>query len=283
LDRTGLLIWHFLDKRLSLRFALVSSKADKASSLMAQVLIKEYGFKESGNFQNSKFFLRNEDALVFSGKDVLQMNDLDFSPEAYIFLSRHASQSGTPTITSHFPGNVGEDTSHGGKARELAWTYPSLQKCFMQSVWKLKDEAWPYDIVVESTHHGPTSLKRPVLFVELGSTEKEWTDLHGASVLCKALSATLDNFNKAKKIGIGLGGSHYSEKFTKLLVEGDTALAGFISKHNLPNVREDTIDSLINKSCEKITVAYLDWKGLGQEKQRIIKILERENLNVIKL
>ena len=261
----------------------MSSKADKASSLMAQVLTEEYGFKESENFKNSQIFVRNEDALVFSGKDVLQIDDLDFSPEAYIFLSRHFSQSGTPTITSHFPGNIGEDTSHGGRARELAWTYPSLQKCFMQSVWKLKDEARPYDIVIESTHHGPTSVDRPVLFVELGSTEKEWTDLHGASVVCKALSATLDNFKKSTKIGIGLGGSHYSEKFTRLLAEGDAALAGFISKHNLPNVTEDTIDSLVSRSCEEITEAYLDWKGMGQEKQRIIEILERKNLNVIKL
>ena len=267
-----------------MRFALVSSKADKASSLAARVLIKEYGFRESRNFQNGQIFARNDDVLLFSGKDVLYIDSLDvLSPEAYIFLSRHVSQSGTPTITSHFPGNTGDDSSHGGKARELAWTYPSLQKCFMQNVWKLRDEARPYDIVIESTHHGPTSLERPVLFVELGSTEKQWTDLHGASVLCKALAGTLDNFNKSKKIGIGFGGLHYSEKFTKLLVQGDAALGGFISRHNLPNVGEGTVDSLINKSCEKITEAYIDWKGMGQERQRIIQILERKNLNIIRL
>jgi len=252
---------------------------------MAQVLVKDYGFRDSGkNFKSNPILIRNDDALLFSEKDVLYIDDLDvFSPKAHIFLSRHASQSATPTITSHFPGNIGEDASHGGKVRELACTYPSLQKCFMQNLWKLKDEAKPYDIVIESTHHGPTSLKKPVLFVELGSTEKEWTDLHGASIICKTLAATLDNFSKARRIGIGVGGLHYSEKFTKLLTETDVALAGFISKHNLQDVTEDTIDSLISKSCEKITEVYLDWKGLGQDKQRILQILEAKNLNIIKL
>ena len=268
-----------------MRFALVSSKVDKASTLMAQVLITDYGFRETGKkFKNNQILIRNDDVLLFSEKDVLYIDDLDvFSPEAYIFLSRHASQSATPTITSHFPGNIGEDTFHGGKARELACTYPSLQKCFMQNLWKLKDDVKSYDIVIESTHHGPTSLKRPVLFAELGSTAEEWTDLQAASIICKALAATLDSFSRAKRIGIGLGGLHYSEKFTSLLVEDDVALAGFISKHNLPNVMEDTIDSLINKSCEEITEAYLDWKGLGHEKRRIIQILEAKNLNLTKL
>jgi len=266
-----------------LRFALVSSKADKASSLMADILIKGYGFRESGNFQNLPLFARNDDLLIFSPKDLLYIDELEFSPEAYIFLSRHASASGTPTITSHFPGNVGDDISHGGRARELAWTNPSLQKRFMQNLWKIREEAKPYDIIIESTHHGPTSLQKPVLFAELGSTEKEWTDTHGASVICKALAATLDNFSRADKIGISLGGLHYSEKFTRLLAETDVALAGFISRHNLQNVAEDTIDSLLAKSCEKITYAYLDWKGMGQEKQRILKILESKNLSIVKL
>lgn len=271
---------------MHLRFALVSSKADKASSLMAHILTKDYGFSISGrDFQGNDIFARNDDILLFSSKDVLHINDLDdvFLPEGYIFLSRHASQSRTPTITSHFPGNVSEDASHGGKPRELAWTLPSLQKCFMQNLWKLRKEAKPYQIVIEATHHGPTSLKRPVLFVELGSTEKEWTDPHGASLLCKALIETLDNFAKAKKVGIGLGGLHYSDKFTKLLVESDAAITGSISKHSLAYVSEDTIEQMTQKSVEKVTEAYLDWKGLGAEKQRILQILERKNLQVVKI
>jgi D-aminoacyl-tRNA deacylase len=268
---------------LSLRFAIISSKVDKASSLMADILVKEHGFRESGDFSNP-VFARNDDLLLFSSKDLLHMDDIDaLSPEAYIFLSRHASQSGTPTITSHFPGTVGDDVTHGGRARELAWTYPSLQKCFMQNLWKIREQAGPYDIVIESTHHGPTSMKKPVLFAELGSTEKEWTDPHGASVVCRALAATLDNFSRAGKIGICLGGLHYSEKFTRILAETDIALAGFISKHNLQHVREDTIDSLIAKSCEKVTNAYLDWKGLGQEKHRILQIVEAKNLKMVRV
>jgi D-aminoacyl-tRNA deacylase len=267
------------------RFALVSSKLDKASSMMAYLLTKDYGFQEYKKFQGNPVFTRQNDILLFSEKDVLYIDYLDssFSPEAYIFLSRHASQSGTPTITSHFPGNLGDDVSHGGRANEFAFTYPSLQKCFIYEIWKMKKEAEPYEIILEATHHGPTSLQKPVLFIEIGSTEKEWTDSYVASLVCKALISTLDNFRNANIVGIGLGGMHYSKKFTKLLVGGDAALAGIVSKYNLPKVTEETIEQFLAKSVEKITHAYLDWKGLGPDKQRILQILEQKNLKQVRL
>ncbi len=267
------------------RFALVSSKSDKASSSMASMLIKDYGFQEYGKFQGNPVFTRENDILLLSEKDVLRIDDLDhsFSPEAYVFLSRHASQSGTPTITSHFPGNFSDDVSHGGRASELAFTYPSLQKCFIQEIWKIRREAEPYQIILEATHHGPTSLRRPVLFVEIGSTEKEWTDSRAASLVCKALISTLNNFRNAHTIGIGLGGMHYSEKFTGLLAEGDAALAGIVSKYNLPKVTGEMVEQILAKSMEKITHAYLDWKGLGPDKQRILQILEQKNLKQVRL
>lgn len=267
------------------RFALVSSKLDKASSLMAYLLTKDYGFQEYEKFQGNPVSNRQNDILLFSEKDVLYIDDLDssFSPEAYIFLSRHASQSGTPTITSHFPGNFSDDVSRGGRANEFSFTYPSLQKCFIYEICKIRKEAEPYEIILEATHHGPTSLQKPVLFIEIGSTEKEWTDLHVASIVCKALISTLDNFRKAHMIGIGLGGMHYSEKFTKLLAEGDAALAGIVSKYNLSKVTEETIEQFLAKSVEKITHAYLDWKSLGPDKQRILQILEQKNLKQVRL
>lgn len=268
------------------RFCLVSSKQDKASSQMALSLAKDYDFRETGQvFQDTPVLGRREDIIVFSQKDVLRIDDLDsfFSPKAYIFLSRHYSQSGKPTITSHFPGNFSDDVSRGGKAGELAWTYPSLQKSFMHNLWSLRKEARPYDIVIESTHHGPTSLIKPVLFVEVGSTEKEWTDGRAISILCRALIASVDKFEVASRIGIGLGGLHYSEKFTKLLVDEDVALAAVISKHNLSYVTEGTVEQLCTKSTERVTEAYLDWKGLGTEKQRIVEILQRRSLRITKI
>ena len=108
-------------------------------------------------------------------------------------------------------------------------------------------------------------------------------DSRAASLVCNALISTLDNFRNASTIGIGLGGMHYSEKFTELLAEYNVALAGVVSKHNLPKVTEETIVQFLARSTEKITHAYLDSKGLGPDKQRILQILERKNLEQVLL
>ncbi|GBC74463.1 hypothetical protein HRbin05_00504 [archaeon HR05] len=204
--------------------------------------------------------------------------------DCYIFLSRHRSKSNKPTLTCHSTGNFSHAVM-GGNARELAYTYPSLQKCYMLNLYSNRGKVPNYDIVIEATHHGPTSLAKPVLFIEIGSSEREWSDMDAISVTCESLLSSIVNFKEyGRKVGIALGGTHYPEKFTNLLIDSDIALASVASKHNLKHVDELMLRQMIAKSIEPVRYIILDWKGLGSEKDRIVNLANSvEGMEVIRV
>jgi D-aminoacyl-tRNA deacylase len=205
------------------------------------------------------------------------------SATAFIFLSKHKSESKIPTLTCHCTGNFGENP-YGGNKREIAISYPSLQKRYLQALYSARQRVSAYDIVIEATHHGPTSLQKPVLFAELGSSEEQWVDTNAASVICDVLLQLLGNgFDPCKKVGIAMGGTHYPIKFSRMLLESEYGLAAVASKHNLEAVDREMMDQMLAKSVEKVDSIVLDSKGLGNQKDRIIKMAEDTGLEVTKV
>jgi D-aminoacyl-tRNA deacylase len=204
--------------------------------------------------------------------------------DVFIFLSKHRSQSFVPTLTCHFTGNFSADASYGGNPRQIAISYPSLQKGYLKAITAARQKVPGYEVIIEATHHGPTSLNKPVLFIELGSSEKQWADENAAAVICDALLDILDNgFERSDKVGIALGGTHYPKKFNNLLLESKFALGAVASKHNLESIDQEMLNQMIEKSIEKVTHVVLDSKGLGRQKDRILKMLEKTPLELYKV
>ncbi|NWG09777.1 MAG: hypothetical protein HXX80_05685 [Nitrososphaerales archaeon] len=267
-------------------FAMFSFSEDIASMNMAKRLIENFGFRESNKeFDGSPAFLKDNLRLIRVKTDLIFADYIDdfFPADAYIFLSRHKSESELPCLTAHFPGNFSDDNSYGGRARELAYTYPSLHKEFMIRLWQTRDLVPNYQIVTEPMHHGPTSLGKPVIFIEIGSTEKEWRDVKAGEIVVKALMDTINAMSRWSKVGIGFGGTHYSEKFTKFLIESEFALGAIAPKYALQFVDDEMLGQMVEKCSQKVDHAVLDWKGLGKEKQRIIELVEGANLKVVKI
>jgi D-aminoacyl-tRNA deacylase len=183
-------------------------------------------------------------------------------------------------LTSHFTGNFNK-AEFGGNARELAYAYPSLQKCYMSNL--SEHHLDNYQIIIEATHHGPTSLEKPLLFIEIGSSIEEWNDINAITIVCDTLMNTLKDLKKSKKVGIGLGGTHYPSKFNRLLIEQEYALGHIMPKYALPFIDHSIIDEMINKSIESIDYIILDWKGLGREKEKIKSLLNYYDLEVIRV
>ena len=144
-----------------------------------------------------------------------------------------------------------------------------------------------YEITIEATHHGPTSLKKPTLFIEIGSTAKQWVDKHAASTVCDSLISLLTrkkNTNtNCKSVGIALGGTHYPTKFNQLLLESDFGLAAIAAKHNLTTIDESMMQQMISKSVEKVTHVIVDRKGLGKEKHRIMQLVDEKDLQLLEV
>src|SRR5215204_2339919 len=229
----------------------------------------------------------NVQLYIFPGSllTLENIDDLYSDASMFIFLSKHRSHSCIPTLTCHFTGNFSADNSYGGNPRQIAISYPSLQKGYLKAITAAARKKVPeYEVIIEATHHGPTSLNKPVLFVELGSSEKQWADENAAAVVCDTLLDILHKgFERCQKVGIALGGTHYPKKFNKLLLESKFGLAAVASKHNLKPIDDAMLKQMVEKSVEKVTHIVLDNKGLGREKDRILKIVEKTPLELYKI
>jgi D-aminoacyl-tRNA deacylase len=262
-------------------YVLVASSQDLAGATMTSYLKSHKGFAGDGRSP------RHKNAQLYVTPDsLLTLESLDKEyPDAssFIFLSKHRSDSQIPTLTCHCTGNFA-DNPYGGSQKEIAISYPSLQKGYLKAITAARHRVPEYDVIIEATHHGPTSLKKPVLFVELGSSEKQWGDGNAAGAICDTLLGMLDSgIEPCKKVGVALGGTHYPSKFNKLLLESEFGLAAVASKHNLEAIDEQMLDQMIAKSVEKATHIVVDSKGLGSQKDRILKMAEKTGLEIYKV
>lgn len=268
-------------------YALVASEKDLASKTMLNYLINNKGFKAIENRPDifeSKIYKNVR--LYESKHELLSLNHINSyiqGSKALIFLSKHESANKIPTLTCHSTGNF-SDNRYGGNPKELGLSYPSLQKHLITGINSKKSLVSDYEISIEATHHGPTSLQYPILFVEIGSTYIQWTDANAASVVCDIiLETTTTGFRNCIKIGIGLGGSHYPVKFNKLLLESEYGLATIAAKYNLSFIDYSMLEQMSSKSVEKVTHIVVDKKGLGKERSRIMSLIKQFDLEILSL
>lgn len=206
-----------------------------------------------------------------------------FNPQAYVFLSRHSAESGIPSLTAHTTGNFSENAELGGRGMELGRSNPDLLKNYMIAISGRRHEVPAYEVTVEATHHGPTSLLKPVLFVEIGSTERNWGDGKAAATVTSALVESLEEPRHWESAAVCFGGTHYPSKFNRLILESDVAVAFVVPKYELGNVNEAMLGQMLQKSTTPVSRAVLDWKGLGQHKESISRVVDKFGLGVTRV
>lgn len=269
------------------QYILVASSQDFAGRTLSCYLRSEQGFSAEGRQSDGAGQSFSSPAhrgarLYVADASLLTLETLDATfpdAKAFVFLSKHRSDSEIPTLTCHCTGNFA-DAPFGGNPKEIAISLPSLQKAYLQAITGAGVPG--YDVIIEATHHGPTSLKKPVLFVELGSSEKQWADRSAAKAMCDSLLGAL-HFAPCKKVGIAIGGTHYPTKFNRLLLEPEFGLAAVASKHALAAINDAMLAQMVEKSAENVTHVILDAKGLGSHKDRITAMAERTGLAVLKV
>jgi D-aminoacyl-tRNA deacylase len=87
---------------------------------------------------------------------------------------------------------------------------------------------------------------------------------------------------KASPIAICFGGTHYPDKFTNELLEGIYSLGTVVPNHALDNIDDNLFFEIVQKN-QMATAALLDWGGLGPNKQKILELLKKTQLEVIRL
>jgi D-aminoacyl-tRNA deacylase len=234
----------------------------------------------------------NKDGEIYRGKDfdlliiptpAISADWLEekYSYDSFVFLSKHAAESDVLALTCHSTGNF-SDAKFGGKNRQVAIPYPEFQKSYLQKLWEHKNDFSDFQITIEATHHGPTALNKPTIFIEIGTTEKQWTDVTLCNSVAKLVVEVLKEKQKSAPVAICFGGTHYPEKFTKELLQGKHALGTVIPKHSLDYLDQELFTHILERNNMAKT-ALLDWGGLGQNKQKVLDLLSKTDLEVIRL
>ena len=255
---------------------LIAYQSDPAGANMASFISKQ--MKKEGEIYHG-----NDLDLVIISTPAISADWLEdkYHYDGYVFLSKHASESGRLALTCHSTGNFG-DALFGGFPRQVAIPHPHLQKSYMKQLWEERDNFSKFDITIEATHHGPTALSEPTLFIEIGTTEKEWTDKKLCENVAKIVLKEMSAPQKKYDVAICFGGTHYPSKFNKELLEGDLALGTVIPKHGLDELDKNLFDHIVERNTEA-KFALVDWNGLGKNKQKIVDMINSTNLEMIKI
>jgi len=255
---------------------LVAYQNDPAGHNMAKFISQE--LEKDGDIYKGKHF---DLAIIPSPAISADWLEEKFDYDGYVFLSKHAAESGVLALTCHNTGNF-SDADFGGYRRQVSIPHSHLQKSYIQALWSLRNMFSKFLITIEATHHGPTALNKPALFVEIGTTEKEWTNANLCNSVAQILVEVMKKNQASYPTAICFGGTHYSEKFTNELIHGKYALGTVVPKHALEHVDNSLFSHIIQRN-QGATVALLDWNGMGKNKQKILEMLERTDLEAIKL
>jgi D-tyrosyl-tRNA(Tyr) deacylase len=265
---------------------VLASTKDVASMNIANQVIERYSFERlsetyEDNFVYFKRVSNRDVKLVFITQELVQSQFITqhFNPELVVFVSRHSSASGFPTLSVHTPGNLG-DAELGGVPRLVSICPASAMKDALLELARIKDENdLHYEVSYECTHHGP-SLNVPAMFVELGSSLEQWKDLRAAEALANAAVSAISKDSKYPTV-LGVGGPHYNERFTKIALTTPKAFGHIISKYAVQHADSEMVKQCVQRTVEKVELAIFDWKSLrATDRNRIIDALKELNVPV---
>jgi len=262
---------------------LVASIKDVASLNITKQILSLYSFEKTTVYfqENPVYEATINDrkvklvTLIDESVRAQNLTDSFHNLELIAFISRHSSISGTPTLSVHTPGNLGE-AELGGLSKRVSVSPANAMKDALMAMMQFKKEMpLDYEVSYECTHHGP-SLNVPTMFAELGSSPKQWNDLKAAEAVAHASIKAISKFGESKdKAVLGIGGPHYNNKFTRMALESDIAFGHIIPKYAVSWLDTEILRQCVEKTLEKVELAILDWKGVkGEHKSKLVGMLE---------
>jgi len=272
---------------------------------------KTYSFKESTTiwhenpvyileevaFENKKdeLLIKNQIYLGLTDKPLIFLENLNFidaklKPDILIFASRHTSKTARPALLIHSTGNWSNNADFGGKPRDLSKTSALFHKAGFVSlkyqITLLNDTSFSLDI--EVTHHGPTILDIPLVFIELGSSKHEWIIDEAGELVANAIINSIFKYqifkkDKNQQVGLGFGGTHYAPSFNRLVTNNDVAMSFICPKYYIQELDENLIELMISNTLEKVDYFIIDWKGTNSDdKKHLIPLLEKFDIPIKK-
>jgi len=263
---------------------VIASQRDPAGLNIASSLSREYGFDRSTDYPDTRITKKEDVLLARVEQESIHVEGVDsIAPTtSVIFASRHTSEKGQPCLTVHCPGNVLNENPYGGKPRSLALVEPNRMRTALISLSESREELrLPYLVSLEATHHGPTELPVPCMFVEIGSSPREWGDPDAARAVARAIWAAATHPSDGTP-AVGFGGGHYSWKHTESVVKDRFALGHILSKYFFAEYDPSIVELAFQKTLGECRHAVIDKKGVrGTERKILVDFLEESGRDCI--
>ncbi len=257
---------------------LVAYKDDPAGHNMARFLAGNMTKKKEGDVFCGRYY----DLLVIPTPAIsADWLEERYGYDGFVFLSKHASEAGVPALTCHSTGNFAQ-ALYGGRQGEVAIPHPHLQKTYLQTLQQNRARFPGFEITIEATHHGPTALNKPAIFIEVGTTELQWNDVSLCNSVAALVHQVMSHPIPQYPVAVCFGGTHYSVKFTEEILEGRHALGTVVPKHALEHLDENLLSHILARNS-MAEAALLDWKGLGGYKQKVFEMLRHTGLEVTRV
>lgn len=174
--------------------------------------------------------------------------------DAIVFVSKHAGESG-PLLSTHFPGNIAT-AEYGGDPRSVPRAATGLLAPLYHG---LRERAPPgYDVAIECTHHGPSAVGIPAVFVEVGSGPAQWRDEAAADAVAAAVLALEKAAPLADRAVAGFGGGHYAPRCERVLRETGWAVGHIAADWSLddldPSDSEAVVAMVLSRSRTQLAL-----------------------------
>lgn len=257
------------------RIGIVISSEDPASRNIGQNFERIFGkeYSVSGMLFSLLYHERKgiHDAFDASGYDLI------------FFASTHCSEKMMNSLTVHVAGNFSE-ARFGGIQGEICIApadiirnaYLSIRENY--SLVKKMNQSWMrnYEITIEATHHGPYLEKVPSIFIEIGSDDDSWNDPCAGEVIARSIvgSVLASMSNPKGPVCVGIGGPHYASNFVKMIESSGASVGHIVAKYALEHLDREMLEKLSRNTKPRFDCFAVDYKGLGQEKQRLKALLD---------
>ena len=272
---------------------LVGHAGDPAGLRMAESLAADMDEHAAGSGGRGRLYRGPHFDLLVSDRPVVTADWLGGSGgegwseryTGFVFLSKHAAKSGVLALTCHATGNFGP-AQLGGRDGQVAVPYPEMHGAYMRLLHAQRGAFPGFEVTIEATHHGPTDLDRPSVFVEVGTTEAQWSD----GALCSAVAGIVRRAAESVAADAGgkrgrpravcFGGTHYPKKFTAAVVEGRYDIGTVMPRHALGMLDDAMLAHILDRN-KPVDAALVEYGGMGGHKARVLDMLKSAGVEVV--
>ncbi len=212
-------------------------------------------------------------SLTLRTERLILTDDSGIDADVILFISRHSAKEPLKCLTVHCTGNFLE-AKLGGSPMTVAPAAPEWSHAMLNALFSRSPP--DYRVTYEVTHHGPTDLTIPSLFVEIGSTIEEWNDP-------RAISAVAESVLSARPVEtinlLGIGGTQYATRETEITLSTQCAFGHIIHTREIKDLTADIFYDILRKS--RASGIYIDRKSLSKEEgNKLLKLTSLVSLPV---